>query len=239
MKSIITLFVLATSPAFAQVTLDVSPSFKSQYVVSPGIVVHNEPVAQTDLLLSLPLGFSVDLWGSTDFHGDANGGREIDYGLGWANKLLSVWVYYYDLSGLFSQKKFGDIVAASGEIGKSLPISGQQSVRPFAKFEYNHATKDPGDNSGTLTHVGLGHSWNISQKMAIGHNARLLYDSSIFGSDKGIMFSYGFAASYQLTRAITVRPVTLKITAPVAGIHDRGFEPVLGMEMSIRFTLAE
>src|SRR6185369_4145138 len=79
--------LLLAAVANAQTTT-VSAGLFSQYVVDNGDLPYDAPVIQADVTWAFKSGTYVNLWGSAG----KNGGREVDYTLGWGNK-------YLDLSG--------------------------------------------------------------------------------------------------------------------------------------------
>lgn len=231
--------LLFVVPAVGQVSLDVSASARSQYVVDNGVAVHDEPVGQLDLWFSLPHGLWADLWASTDFNADENGAREVDYGAGWANDWLGVGVFYFDFAGLFSQEEFGDVVRAHVQVSRALKLGGNHSVVPLARFEYLYATEDSDENSAVFGHVGLGHHWQVG-RVGFDQRARLLYDSGIFAGDDGFVGSYSAAVAVPLVPSVVLNPLTFRVSSPLGGIHDaRESEFVFGAGCTVSFDLAE
>lgn len=241
MKKFAAILILAAimttaNVASAQVKLTVSESVRSQYTLDNGNTATNKAVSQTDFFLTLPYRLWVDLWGSTDFHGFVG---EVDYGLGWRGEWFDGGIFYYDFSGLFRQDNFGDVVAAHGEIFHRFRLNEQNSLVPFAKFQYVYATSDSDKNSGALTHVGARLATQLSTTLTVNQLIRLTYDSSLFEKDSGLIARYETAINWKVSDRVTLNPAYFKVTIPFAGIRDRGTEYVYGAGLTLSFNLAE
>jgi len=228
------------SQATAQVSLDATTGVRNKYIPSfSGAVAHDEPVIQGDFWWTLPSGLWADVWYSTDFRARKNFGREIDYGFGWAGENVLVGAYYIDLTQQFSHEPIGD--GAYAFIKFSVPLNvGDHAVNPFVEMNYIFATKGPASNNGALPCAGVRHDWNIFNSLGFTHELALIYDGSVFGSNRGFIGRYKASFETHPAEWLSLRAPAFSLFVPLSeSIKDREIERVAGLDVIIHYTFVE
>jgi hypothetical protein len=189
-----------------------SSSIANKYLnVSTGGVLSEDPVIQTDLLLTHKNGLYVDLWNSTSLNGNWNQGDlgdELDIGIGWNGTgkglVLHVGVTYLDEPKLFSLG-VGDIVYTHVRIGKGF--------RPLTlTFGYENYTPLPesGFQGGNL--VGLGCSKTFSfceDKINLNTSLAGVYDTGTLGSETGFFLRGNAGLNWLVTKNFTINAMSI------------------------------
>ena len=222
------------TPAWAQTNNDptvmVTETVLDKYLLRNGKVLYKRPVFQTDLNVQFKNGVYVDLWGSTGLNRKENFGREVDLTVGYANPHFDFGVSYYNLVPL--QKLSGDLIDAYAEMRRTFTL-GDHALTPYAKVDAMIVTKDTGRNSGFFGAIGARHAWQIHPRVSINESIELLYDSSIFGGDSGLVGRYDMGINVKLSKSVTVTPVVLKVSTPFTHMSDRHFAQSVGSKVTI------
>lgn len=251
MKKTICLLVMAVlifgmvSVVEAEDDISVTLSSKvwSKYLGTTGSIVHDKPVLQTDIFVSLPKGFYFDIWhsmGLDDHKLSSNFGDEIDLTLGWTGGIgkkfyLNVGLAYYDCYQLLRGKQF-DAFAPFAEVGRPFEVGrflGTHTIIPFGRLELNFPTGDL--DSGIYSYAGIKHAWKISEKLQMKQKADFLYDSGSFGVKSGLIGRYESGLSWQISKKISVEPINIKARTPISSISDRKTEIVFGTGITLCF----
>lgn len=230
-------FFVSTS-AYAQVAIDATTGLRNKYVLNYiGKTSYDKPVIQGDIWATLPEGFWLDVWYSTNLKFEENFGREVDYGVGWANKHVMVGFYYFDLAQQFSTKSIGDVAETFVKAMWSKEL-GRHRLSSFVEMNYFYATQDQYTKNGSFPMAGIGHDWRIVGLLRASHDAALTYDGGVFGSDHGFVFRYQASLSFAAAKDIRLRLPYFRIHAPLSsGIHDRKAEPVVGADVILHWDI--
>jgi hypothetical protein len=226
---------LTATAADAETSLTGTTGVRSQYVSGFGALLHDKPVLQTDLFLTLPQGFWVDAWGSTDFHGGKNFGRELNIGAGKTWKHLDVGAYYYDLTPQFSTKD-GDIVHAHAEAGVDIFRTKDHTLRPSLRGEYFYVTLLPSENSGYLGKFALTETYAIFDWLTVIQSPKLVRAEHIFGNPSATLLDYELKVRWN--------PSALSFTASgraIGPLHNVPIPPqyALGLDAAYTWDIAK
>lgn len=224
-------------------SVSISSKVWSKYLGATGSIVHNKPVLQTDIFVSLPKGFYFDIWhsmGLDDKKLSSNFGDEMDLTLGWTGSIgkkfyLDVGIAYYDCYPLLRGKNY-DAFAPYVEVGKSIELGrflGTHTLVPFGRLELNLPTGDV--DSGTYSYAGLKHVWKISEKLSVKQKADFLYDSGSFGATSGLIGRYESGLSWQIFKKMSVEPINIKTRTPITSIPGHKTEVVIGTGITLYF----
>ncbi|MGC9599605.1 MAG: hypothetical protein ABSE18_04440 [Minisyncoccia bacterium] len=231
----------ATNAALAQTpggtTVVVTTKFLNGYDRKNDNMVHDGPVVQSDVLVTFGNGAFFDLWGSTGLDFRPNGGREIDWTVGWGGKHISAGLTYFDLAPLFSRGGNGDMFFPFFETRKKYSFrDSHHALTPFFIAEGVILTKGTSRNSGAFISGGLRHRWTISKRVAFGEEWKTLLDTGVFRRNRGLVPSWSASLDVKLGKRITLTPASVRLIGPGPWIHDqRKFHAVLGFGMSTRF----
>lgn len=226
--------------ANAQVTLDVTPAFRSGYLYDNGVYYDKHPSMQLDLLLTFPNGIWLDINGLQDTKGRNDYGREIDWGVGWGNDWTDVGLYYEDLTDLFEEGEGGDAARFHIDVFHLIELNDHHGLTPIARYEYVLATEDTRAQSGEYYHLGVIYDWQITERLSVSQDFRFVYDGGAYEADDGWIGRYEGGITYQLTDGVAITPFVLNVTTPVSGdMHDRGTEAVVGAEVTFSFNLTK
>lgn len=215
----------------------------SEYLGATGGVIHDKPVFQTDIFVSLPKGFYFDIWHSMGLENSnlsANFGDEIDLTLGWTGKLGEVYyldtgVMYYDCYPVLEGKNY-DAFSPYVEVGRSMELRrflGTHILVPFGRLEANLPTGDT--NSGTYSYAGVKHVWKISEKLQVKQKIDFLHDSGSFGAMSGLIGRYEGRLSWQAFKVMSVEPIAIKARTPISPIPEHKTEIVFGAGVTLYF----
>lgn len=238
---VIGLFSIIASQSNAGDDFSVTVSSKvwSEYVGAMGVVVHNKPVLQTDLCLSLPKGFYFDIWHSAGLDDDdlsSNFGDEIDLTGGWTGEIgknfyLNVGLIYYDIYPLLEGDQL-DAFVPFIEAGRNFEV-GSHTIVPFGRLEVNLLTGDT--NSGVYLFAGVKHVWKLPADFSIRQKADLFYDSGGFGMIPGLLGRYEGELSWQVSGIISLEPISVRVRTPLDSIPDRETEAAFGAGATLYF----
>lgn len=227
----------AEEPSFA-----LSTKFWSQYLDNNGAVNHDQPVLQSDLFISLPLGFYFDFWHSmgldetglsTDF------GDEINYTLGWGGTLngfgFDLGFSYLDFIDLFKMPK-GDVLRPYAEINKEFKITEKNILTPYARWDGSFPASGNSPEKDQWFSLGLKHVWQINETAELKQKLFTLYDTGALGFAKAVIGQYNIGLGWNVTKSVTLDLPNFKISTPLTPVNDgRKTEFVIGAGLSLRF----
>lgn len=202
----------------------------SQKIVANGRAVHPEPVVQSEVAVTWQNGFFGRLFGQTSLDGEANLGREVNGTVGWGGRYGSVGLTYFDLNPPLDTRN-ADVWRPFGELAWPILFGGGHSLAPYARFEYMQATHHGGVNSGAFLFGGLRHRW-ATKYFGFDQVGWVMYDGGVFRSERGFMGRYELAPHVKFG-PVTVDPVLLRLSVPLAGIRDRDTEVAIGAGISV------
>ncbi|OGE88350.1 MAG: hypothetical protein A2760_03570 [Candidatus Doudnabacteria bacterium RIFCSPHIGHO2_01_FULL_50_67] len=218
----------AGTTAFAQTkpAVTLSANIADHYVVKPGREVHDRPVVQTSLTFDLGRGFSLDVWGSTDFGLNRNSGREIDWTVFWSGKSARVGVTYFDLNPLVSRAGT-DIVNPFVSYSRPKPWHSH-TIAPYIYLDGMFPTKQTGRDLGAFLSGGVRDNWRLTGKLGLRQEASALYDTGFFRKPAGVFANYRAALDIRATPRLTITPLSLRVIGPIIGARDRKLQAVFG-----------
>lgn len=217
----------------------------SEYVFE-GLKSSDDPVIQTELLLSMPYGFYVDLWhsaGLNDSDLSSDYADELDYTLGWAGTLadlglgredinVDIGVIYFDLVDIF--KSQDDIIRAYLRFDTEVMI-GDQAVTFYVQPEVNWTVNSDLEGGGGVE-FGAEHSIEIVGSLSYDHALRIYYDSGTAGLDAGFIGEYAGGLTWMLNDNINVIPIQFKASTPLEALSDdRETEIIFGAAIEFSF----
>lgn len=228
------------APATAQISVDITTGVRSEYtLIYSGIVAYDEPVVQGDLWWTLPRGFWADMWYSTDFQLQDNFGRELDYGFGWSGDHVQVGGYYFDIMQQFTGNPDGDVVDIFVKWSTSIEL-GSNRLSPFIEANYFFMTRGPASYNGSQPNAGISHHWSILKSLNVDQDVALVYDGSLFGSDRGFVGRYQASLTTHPASWLSLRAPHFRVHTPLSpSIHDRETEPVVGLDVVFHQTIVE
>lgn len=246
LMSVFTLMVImgfAFSLANAEdekVSVSFSSKVWSRYLGSDSAVVHDEPVLQNDVFVSLANGLYFNVWhsvGLDDTDLSSNFGDELNFTLGWngnTDKLgLDMGIIYIDGLPVFEMIQ-GDSLMPYIELNRGFDITDKYSLTPYIKLELLFPLN--GDHSSGDILGGIKHNWQLFDRFAINQKAYLLYDNGVWGSNDGIIGGYNMDSSWKLSEKLAINPLMLKVTTSVTSLNDgRKTEMVFGTGLTFHF----
>lgn len=216
---------------------------KDKYLLRKNTVAYNKPVVQTDLFISLTKGFYLDLWWTSGFNKNFNGGfdDEIDYTVGWSGKIknlnFDLGVAYFDLFSL--GRMAGDILDPYFEFGKSFQIKERHTLTPYFRTEiyFPVAWKGVDAKHGAYIFGGVKHEWQALEHLTIKQKLAVLYDTGTFvASDRGLLGDYDLALSWQVTEKMSIDAPTFHAIVPLSNFNDgRKTNTVFGTGITFKF----
>ncbi|MBI4992308.1 MAG: hypothetical protein HZB99_03750 [Candidatus Harrisonbacteria bacterium] len=213
----------------------------SNYLLDNGMVFHNDPVLQSELMINLPKGFYLDMWHSIgmDGSGPSSGlDDELDYTAGWKGDIkgltLNIGILYMDIVDILNVPR-GDVVLPYAEAGKVLSLTETQILNPFAKVQPAISAKGDYPKGGLYWGTGLRHLYQINPKMGLGEELMFIHDSGAFGFDNGWLFKYAVNVNRKLFGPFSLDFPMLKFTAPLSGMNDRKKETSVGVRLGMNF----
>jgi len=233
--------VFITAAADAEgLSLEISTEALTKYVGNSGMLYHDKPVIQTDMLLTLPKGFYVDVLSSFGLDGtgmSSDLGDEGDLGLGWRGNVkgldLDVGAYYLDFVDIFKAR--GDVISPYVEVSKTFDISKSHSLTPYLRTEVIFPAKGTIPGNGVWLFGGVRHKWQVSQAFAASQRLGLVYDDGAYDAESGLLGQYRLKLSWDLTKSITFDVLSLKVSFPLTTFHDRETQAVVGAGFTLRF----
>lgn len=146
----------------------------SKYVTSTGSNIHNRPVIQSSLTVSLPENFYLNFWHSAGFNdGDLSSdyADEIDYTLGWKKEIngldFAAQISYFDVIELFGTEG-GDFLFLKGQVGKTYVIK-KHTLNPYLAIKGYFTVGEGLPGGGTTFSTGLKHSFPLSDTIDFNH----------------------------------------------------------------------
>lgn len=212
---------------------------QSSYLLDNGIAFHDGPVLQSEILISLPKGFYLDLWHSMGMDGSGLSSGlddELDYTAGWRGDVrgysLDMGVLYMDMIKVLDLPD-GDIMLPYFEVSRNLPFKGKQLYNPYVKIQPGLPANGSYPAGGLYVGVGLRHLYQISKALRLGEEFALIHDSGAFGFESGKLFKYAVGVNRKLPGPFSLDMPMFKFIAPVSGMSDRKKETSVGIRLGI------
>ncbi len=223
------------------ISVTVTSQVLSQYLFMDTIqVFHRDPVTQSEVEVSFPLGFYATLWHSTDFDSNFSdsAGDEIDWYIGWSGDVgpvsLDIGVSYFDAVGLFVGPA-NDTFYGYIEVSKTFETSFG-SVTPYTKGGFYQNGDGSEVEGGTVFSLGLRGEWQTPlEKLSVPFCGQVAHDDGAFGNESGSVSFIGLEANWQITDSIVLRLPTFSVGIPINVDDDREFETVIGGGVEIVF----
>lgn len=245
LKSMILVIILIAclevkiASAQENVSITLSSKIWTKYLGTNGFVYHEEPVIQTDLFISLPKGFYVDIWhsvGLDDNNLSSNYGNELDYTLGWSGEikgfLFDTGISYFDIYKTF-ENSGEDIIQPYVVLSKEIPVSNSV-FSPYLKAELPFSAKNS-NSKGIYLYAGINHLLELTEKLSVNHEMYFLHDNGAFGLNSGIIGGYNAGLSYNISNHVILEPILIKTTTPLFGAELRKTETVFGSGITFNF----
>lgn len=213
----------------SDVSITLTSTFLSEYILTNGFVVYDKPVFQNDLYTLFPKsGLWIDLWYSTPVGhgkllGNNNAGYEFDWSGGWTGKVdgfdLTVGLAHYDLFPIGTRK--GDIIQPYVEIDKSITIDPSNVLSPYVRWEPTFVTPGTSFEGGNYFRIGLRHTLNPVnlEKFHLTHGVELTYDDGTAGFDEGVLLKYKAEAAIDVTKHFSVG-ANVTLWTPLTNVKD-------------------
>lgn len=193
------------------ISVSASQDFYSKYVWR-GMLLDDDAVTQTDLSIS-GYGLTIGYWGSTDMESNDDLESEeqdfyIDYTYEFEKISLSVGYTHYD---------FPDADAYSDEAYVGLSIDSFLS--PSLTVYYDFGDTDNGGGEGTYVSLGIGHSFDLADYVALDLGAALGYNDELFIEGEGFDLGLSAGFTFTLTEDLTVSP-SVNYSLPFGDLKD-------------------
>ncbi len=225
----------AASP---EITL--SSMFATKYLeFSRGFVLHNEPVLQTDLLVTFtngPVnGLYLDLWNSTGFdRWNNNLGDEIDYGIGWNGTIKGFGAHV----GFTYLNEPNPLTFGSGDILYT-HVRLTKDFKPFSvTLGYENHTTMPGSDfeGGNLVSLGVSRSFNFCEsRFSLTTSLSSIYDFGGFGLDRGFFLKGSAGIGWNINKHLTIAPLAVTYYVPLTVRDSRETDAVLFSGFILKF----
>jgi hypothetical protein len=214
----------------------------SKLLMDNGVVFHDGPVMQNELLISLTKGFYLDLWHSMGMNGSGlSSGLDdrLAYTVGWRNGVgkysFDAGVTYIDMVGLLEIPD-RDILLPYLEVNRVVTTkSGNQIFSPYCKIQPGFPANGSYPAKGFYIGAGLRHSYQIGKKFYLKEELALIRDSGAFGFRSGALFKYDARVNRRLFGPFSLDLPMLKFTAPFSGMNDRKIENSIGVRLGMNF----
>ena len=224
-------------PVFADSTNSWVPGVTLSSVVgqnylafSSGANLYNKAVSQTDLLLSFPGDFNVDLWTSSPFESKhynkkCDYSTEFDIGVSKSIK-ISDWTLDVGVT-LFDEPKLMTLDAEDilySHIKLAYPIVGGASL--YASYENLISLRGAGQGEEDLFAIGIsaksafGGKGTQGERLTIGESFDIVYDGGGFGGDCGYLIRGSLELGWKLTEKLSVM-LPLRYYVPLTVGKDR------------------
>lgn len=220
-RIVLVIFVLLSVISFhAQAQTAITVGGFSTYVVDNGDRPYDKPLAYGSVTQNLPSGFYVGLWGSTG----TEGGRELDYLVGWANKNFSVCTGYYAHAG-GSPANLIQI-----DLRGTYPLKKGNHVLEFYLMGSPILPTNSDGDSGALIRVGVNDKWKIFDNTELTQGAWLMYDSGVYKGERGLTIRYetGIRLKYN---SVFFTPI-IRLSAPI-NMTERKTHVIAGIQIGL------
>ncbi len=222
-------------------SVSVSTVYRSQYVLSSGVVCKDEGVVQADLFVQMKSGLTLDLWASapidvSDFNKDF--GTELDGTVGYTNKFgdycTSFGLSFYDM------KKVGtlsgsDLFCAYLEVSRDFLVRPDITITPYLRLELDFTT-DGTVGSDLLPQLGSRVAWHANDRLTVVGKGYLLYDPGMFGADTALIGGVEGKLCWKLAEHVSLELPYLRVVAPLTDVSDnRDTEFVWGIGLTFSF----
>lgn len=195
--------------------LDISVSaaqdFYTKYVWR-GMLLDDDAVTQTDLSIS-GYGLTIGYWGSTDMENDDGLNSEeqdfyIDYTYEFEKVSLSAGYTHYHFPD-------GDAYSDEAYIGVALDTL----LAPSLTVYYDFGDTDNGGGKGTYVSLGIGHSFELADYVALDLGAVLGYNDELFIEGEGFDLGLSAGFTFILTENLSVSP-SINYSIPFGDLED-------------------
>jgi hypothetical protein len=217
-----------------------SVTFKSAYAnkylaFGSGSVLYDKPVIQSDLFISFPCGFYLDLWNSKSLEGkwNENFGNEVDYGIGWAGSVhgysINIGVTYFDEPDVFTLGA-GDILYSHASIAHAY-----WKWMVSATWENYVTMPNTGIEGGNLFSIGIARSFQLHERVQLNTSTAIVYDDGGFGRDDGFLQKGNVGLDWKITEKLTLNAPSVNFYVPIS-VHDaRNTDSVIFAGLTYRF----
>jgi len=225
-----------------RISFQLNEEIWSRYLGVNGAIFYEDPIFVSDLTVSFPKGFYLDVWNSlaiNEIGGSLNWGNETDFTAGYTFQAggicFDVGVCYFDLKPLFDVPR-GDIVRLHGKASKEFRVAENHTLTPWGEIRVYFPMRASHElERGELGYVGLNNCWCLSPKFQISHGPAILIDGGPWGFDPGFMALYNLDFSLNLTDRLKVDLLSVRLAEPITTDDTREFETVWGGGVSWRF----
>ena len=211
----------AQMPSFS-LSVDVASSFVAG---SNGRVLHERPVAQTNLRATWGNGLYVNLWGSKSLSGlpsRYNFGNEIDYSIGYNGEFrgfhFTMEANYFDVSAPNLFQSQGDVIKFIGEIRHPFKL-GDHKLTPFVGVEPTFPV-GVSARGGTYWYAGAAHDWDFNPWLSLSHSLRVIYDGGAYDAQRGFIARYDAALTFRFSDSVSVSVPKIRFIKTITPFSD-------------------
>lgn len=212
------LAMVVSSTVFAEglfedldLSVSASQSFYTKYVWR-GMLLDDDAVAQTDLSIS-GYGLTVGYWASTDMENeDSLNSEEQDFYVDYTYEFEKV-----SLSAGYTHYHFPDGDAYSDEA--YVAVGFDVLLAPSLTVYYDFGDTDNGGGEGTYVSLGIGHSFELADYVALDLGATLGYNDELFIEGEGFDLGLSAGFTFTLTDNLSVSP-SINYSIPFGDLED-------------------
>jgi hypothetical protein len=193
----------------------------SRYIGGAGSLVYDKPVLQSDIFISFPKSFYIDIWHSGDLaHGFAspNYGNEIDWTAGYAPGFkwgqIDVGISFIDEPKLFRFKKGEEYAAPYAEVRRGIGLGKRHTLIPYVRTELILPMTMKWEGREERYFLGTRHQWKVASWLILKSNLVLVHSRA----NEGVMGRYDLFVNWPITKKITLITPAIKTALPISGV---------------------
>lgn len=233
----IILITVFTTSLVAKPSVTLSTEISNKYLTfATGAPLSEEKVIQPNLNVAWDNGVYVNVWASRPLARNvpkSDFSFENDFGIGWAGEfdywMLDISLTYYDepALGKFGADDiwFSNLKLSHGFGPMNLDLEyGGYTARKGSAYEGGHAVS-----------AGISKEIDYQERMSLASSAKLAFDDGGFGLDKGLVAIGELAATWKVSKRISVTAPKIALYVPVTVRDARRTEVVwtAGFEMKL------
>ena len=244
MCAVAVLVVVALTASFVsaedkdKVSVTVTSVVLSKYIGSAGSLAYDKPVWQTDIFISLPKGFYIDLWHSGDLRhglGSQNYGNEIDWTFGWSPTFkwaqVDVGATYIDEPSLFGKWR-EDYVVPYLEVRRGIDAGKGHTLIPYLRAELILPVKMDWEGRDDRYFLGTRHQWKVAPWLTLNSNLAVVHGRA----NEGIIGKYDLFAFWPVSKKVSLIVPAIKTALPISGVAEgHHSEIAVGAGISFNF----
>jgi len=222
-----------------KVSVSVTSLVLSKYIGSAGNLGYDRPVWQTDIFISLPKGFYIDLWHSGDLRhglGSQEYGNEIDYAVGWAPIFkwgqIDAGVVFIDEPNLFRFRSQEDYLMPFAEVRRTFDVGKGHTLSPYFRAELILPVKMDWEGRDDRYYFGTRHQFKVAPWLTLNNNLAIVHGRV----NEGVIGKYDLFANWPITKKVSLIAPAIKTALPLASVAEgHHSEVAVGAGVTINF----